>query len=189
MPYREELTDEELALRAQAGSERDFDALVNRYAPAVYRLARGITRGPQDAEDVVQETFLRAYRQIERFESRASFATWLYRIAVNCSLDLLRQRPRRAEQQERPDDDERAADPDANPSPERLAFSAQIQAKVTAALGALTPAERAAFLLRHFEGQSIEDIGRVLGLRTSATKHTVFRAVQKVRRALEPVLR
>ena len=72
MPYHDDLTDEELALRAQAGSEQDFDALVNRYAPAVYRLARGITRGPQDAEDVVQETFLtrvQASRQFRSFKS------------------------------------------------------------------------------------------------------------------------
>ena len=71
MPYHDDLTDEELALRAQAGSEQDFEALVNRYAPVVYRLARGITRGPQDAEDVVQETFsarVQASRQFCPFQ-------------------------------------------------------------------------------------------------------------------------
>ena len=82
MPYHDDLTDEELALRAQAGSEQDFDALVNRYAPAVYRLARGITCGSQDAEDVVQETFLRGSRHLDSFApSKATFKTWLLTIA------------------------------------------------------------------------------------------------------------
>ena len=107
---------------------------------------------------------------------------------MNCSLDLLRQRPRRPDERELGEGEEPAADPGTNPSPERLMFSAEVQARVSAALQDLSPAERAAFLLRHFEGQSIADIGNALGLRTSATKHTVFRAVQKIRRALEPVL-
>ncbi len=139
-----------------------------------------------DADDVVQETFLRAYRQIGRFQARANFGTWLYRIAINCSLDLLRRRPRRAEDQPLAEPEEPLADCDANASPERRTFSAEVQAKVNGALKDLSDAERAAFLLRHFEGQSIEQIGRVLGLRTSATKHTVFRAVRKMRDALAP---
>jgi RNA polymerase sigma-70 factor (ECF subfamily) len=90
MPYHDDLTDEELALRAQAGSEQDFDALVNRYAPAVYRLARGITRGSQDAEDVVQETFLRAFKHLDSFSpSKATFKTWLLTIARNQSINVL----------------------------------------------------------------------------------------------------
>ncbi len=182
-------SDVAVVARVRAGDGDAFRLLVDRHAQSIFRLAVRMVGNEQDADDVVQETFLRAYRQIDRFESRATFATWVYRIAVNCSLDLLRQRPRRAEQPEPEDGDEHAADSDANPSPERLAFSGQIQAKVTAALADLTPAERAAFLLRHFEGRSIEEIGRSLGLRTSATKHTVFRAVQKMRRALEPVFR
>jgi RNA polymerase sigma-70 factor (ECF subfamily) len=174
--------------RVRAGDGDAFRLLVERHSPSIFRLAVRMLGNEQDADDVVQETFLRAYRQIDRFESRATFATWLYRIAVNCSLDLLRQRPRRGEQQEQADDPEPAADLEANPSPERLAFSAQIQSRVTAALADLTPAERAAFLLRHFEGQSIEEIGRALKLRTSATKHSIFRAVRKMRRALEPLV-
>jgi RNA polymerase sigma-70 factor (ECF subfamily) len=182
-------SDAAVVARVRAGDGEAFRLLVDRHSQSIFRLAVRMVGNEHDADDVVQETFLKAYRQIGRFESRASFATWLYRIAVNCSLDLLRQRPRSAEQKEPDDCDEPAADPEAHPSPERLTFSVQIQERVTAALAGLTPAERAAFLLRHFEGQSIEDIGRALGLRTSATKHTVFRAVQKVRRVLEPVLR
>jgi RNA polymerase sigma-70 factor (ECF subfamily) len=182
-------SDVAVVAQVRAGDSEAFRVLVDRHARTIFRLASRMVGNEQDADDVVQETFLRAYRQIDRFESRANFGTWLYRIAVNCSLDLLRQRPRRRQKLEPEDGDEPAADPDANPSPERLMFSAEVQTRVTSALHDLSPAERAAFLLRHFEGQSIEEIGRALGLRTSATKHTVFRAVQKMRRALEPVLR
>lgn len=174
--------------RVRAGDSEAFRVLVDRHAHTIFRLACRMVGSEEDADDVVQETFLRAYRQIDRFESRANFGTWLYRIAVNCSLDLLRRRPRR-EQEQLPEDDEAApADLRGNPSPERLTFSAEVQAKVNTALQGLSDSERAAFLLRHFEGQSIEEIGRILGLRRSATKHTVFRAVQKMRRALEPLV-
>ena len=139
----------------------------------------------QDADDIVQETFLRAYRQIAKFESRANFGTWLYRIAINCSLDHLRGRLRHPHEQP-PEDDPPDPEPAPDASPERLLLSAEVQATVSGALRELSDAERAAFLLRHFEGQSIAEIGRILGLQTSATKHTVFRAVQKMRRALEP---
>ena len=73
------------------------------------------------------------------------------------------------------------------PNPERLAASAQIERKVAAAMSELSPLERAAFTLRHYEGRSIAEIGRTLGLGTSATKHSVFRAVRKLRAALEPL--
>ena len=182
-------TDAAVVARVRAGDREAFRVLVDRHARTIFRLACRMTGSEHDADDVVQETFLRAYRQIGRFESRANFGTWLYRIAVNCSLDLLRQRPRRVEEQFAEDAEEPATDcDDARASPERLASSAEVQMKVDAALRDLSRAERAAFLLRHFEGQSIDQIGRALGLRTSATKHTVFRAVRKMRRALEPIL-
>jgi RNA polymerase sigma-70 factor (ECF subfamily) len=180
-------TDEAVIVRVRGGDRDAFRVLVDRHSRSIFRLAYRMVGNQSDADDVVQDTFLRAFRQLDRFESRANFGTWLYRIAVNCSLDLLRQRPRRSAEPEREDDEhERAGEPDIGPSPERLAFSAEVKEKVGQALGALSPAERAAFLLRHFEGHSIEEIGRVLGLRTSATKHTVFRAVRKMRDALAP---
>ncbi len=180
-------TDEAAIVRVRAGDRDAFRVLVDRHSRSIFRLASRMVGNESDADDVVQDTFLRAFRQLHRFESRANFGTWLYRIAVNCSLDLLRQRPRRVAEPEREEgEQESAGEPDIGPSPERLAFSAEVQERVGQALGALSPAERAAFLLRHFEGHSIEEIGRVLGLRTSATKHTVFRAVRKMRDALAP---
>ena len=85
-------TDAAAVALARDGDSEAFRALVERHSRAVYRLAHRMTGSPQDAEDVVQETFLRAYRQLGRFESRANFGTWLHRIAVNCSIDLIRSR-------------------------------------------------------------------------------------------------
>ena len=82
-------TDAAAVALARDGDSEAFRALVERHSRAVYRLAHRMTGSAEDAEDVVQETFLKAYRQLNRFESRANFSTWLHRIAVNCSIDPL----------------------------------------------------------------------------------------------------
>ena len=176
--------------RARSGDADGFRELVERHSRAVFRVAYRITGRVEDAEDVVQETFLRAYRQLARFESRANFGTWLHRIASNCAVDLLRARPRR-EMTEEPETLERLGGGEGDsalPSPERSFLGAEIRDRVTDALGRLSPLERAAFALRHFDGRSIEEIGRALGLGTSATKHSIFRAVRKMRRELQPFI-
>ena len=176
--------------RVRAGDVDAFRVLVERHNPAVFRLAYRMTGNQQDAEDAVQETFLRAYRQLRRFEPRASFGTWLYRIAANCSLDLLRKRQREAGGRASGDSaingvsDALVAD---LPSPDALASNAEVQQQVESALAQLTPVERAAFTLRHFEGRSIEEISTTLGVGANAAKQSIFRAVQKVRWALEPM--
>jgi RNA polymerase sigma-70 factor (ECF subfamily) len=136
---------------------------------------------------VVQESFLRAYRQLGRFESRANFGTWLYRIVANCSVDLMRSKQARHDQVRDSLDDAMELPAADAPGPERMAQSAEIQRRVQAALEALSPLERAAFTLRHYEGRSIDEISSALGLGTSAAKHSVFRAVKKLRVALAPL--
>jgi RNA polymerase sigma-70 factor (ECF subfamily) len=186
-----EASDLAAVARVRAGDHDAFRFLVERHSRSVFRLAYRLTGHEQDAEDVVQETFLRAFREIRRFESRSSFATWLYRITVNCSHDLLRQRPRAGSRQSLDDPDDAAAmqlvDTSAAADPLRELASRRIDERVHAAMDGLSDRERSAFVMRHFEGLSIDEIGRVLGVRTSAAKHSVFRAVQKLRRALEPL--
>ena len=152
-----------------------------------------MTGNEQDAEDVVQESFLRAYRQLAKFDERASFGTWLYRIAANCSLDLVRARKRRGGATLAPANAERgrpggARCPSPGPTPERMALSGEVRERVAAAMEELSATERTAFVLRHFEGMCIEEVSRVLECQPGAAKHSVFRAVQKLRRALEPVV-
>src|SRR5262245_49030001 len=155
-------TDTAAVALARDGDSDAFRALVDRHSRAVYRLAHRMTGNPQDAEDVVQETFLKAYRQLGRFESRANFGTWLHRIAVNCSIDLIRGRKNQEAGHDAADLEilDGAVDPDqrVDPSPERLMLSTEVQERVGKAMDDLTAMERAAFVLRHFEGQSIEEI-------------------------------
>jgi RNA polymerase sigma-70 factor, ECF subfamily len=177
--------------RAQSGDSDAFRLLVEQHSRAVFRLAFRMTGNEQDAEDVVQETFLRAYRQLDKYEARASFSTWLYRIASNYSLDLIRMRKRHEDKRERGKVEERdilQTLPVNTPGPDRIVYSSQVQERVNEALNELSAQERTAFVLRHFEGMSIDEIGETLGTGTNATKHSIFRAVQKLRRSLEPVV-
>jgi RNA polymerase sigma-70 factor (ECF subfamily) len=182
-------TDAAVVALARDGDSEAFRSLVERHGRAVYRLAHRMTGNPSDAEDVVQETFLRAYKQLSRFESRANFGTWLHRIAVNCSIDLIRSRPHREAGHDTADLEQLGEGRSAaavGSSPERLMLSTEVQERVAAAMSALSPMERAAFVLRHFEGHSIDEISRALGLKANAAKHSIFRAVRKMRLALEP---
>ena len=189
-----ELTDSVAVAQARDGDSGAFRLLVERHSRNLFRLAYRMTGHQEDAEDVVQETFLRAYRQLAKFDDRASFGTWLYRIAANCSLDLIRARKRRSENRENHDSrEEGAPDPmqslaDGAPTPERLALSSEVERRVAGALDDLSEMERAAFVLRHYEGMCIDDISRTLGVQPNAAKHSIFRAVQKLRRALEPLV-
>jgi RNA polymerase sigma-70 factor, ECF subfamily len=171
--------------RARAGDSDGFRQLVEKHSRSVFRLAFRMTGNEQDAEDIVQETFLRAYRQLNRYESRSSFGTWLYRIAANCSLDLIRSRKHA---RNRADAEVLRTVPASDPGPDRLALSGEVQQRVTAAMAELSQQERTAFVLRHFEGLSIEEISGMLGINGNAAKHSIFRAVQKLRKALDSVV-
>jgi RNA polymerase sigma-70 factor (ECF subfamily) len=150
-----------------------------------------MTSNEHDADDVVQETLLRAYRQIDRFEERANFSTWLHRIAINCSLDLLRARGRHDKHYGGDPSSEEMSDviKAQDPQPDRLLLSSELQKHVSRALERLSGNERTAFILRHFEGMPVEEIGRTLGIQVNAAKHTIFRAVRKLRESLEPFVR
>jgi RNA polymerase sigma-70 factor (ECF subfamily) len=171
------------------GDGNAFQSLVERHSKYVFHVAYRLTGSSQDAEDVVQETFLKAYRQLSRFEARADFRTWLHRIAVNCAIDYIRARRSREIGQDVPDLEDAAAsdgNAGAQPSPHRMALSAQIDERVREAMKGLTPMERAAFMLRHVEGRPIREVAAALGLKSEATKNSIFRAVRKMRAALEP---
>ena len=188
---RMECNDIGLVTRARTGDTDAFRVLVERHSRPLFRLAYRMTGNQQDAEDVVQDSFLRAHKQLARFDERASFGTWLYRIAVNCSLDLVRARKRRNELAAPADpemDDPLLALPSHDPAPDRIAMSGEVRDRVAEAMTELSAAERTAFVLRHFEGMCIDDVSRVLGCQPGAAKHSVFRAVQKLRRALEPLV-
>jgi len=189
-----EVTDAAVVAQVLAGDRDAFRVLVDRHSRSIFRVVYRMTGNQQDSEELVQETFLRAYKSLERFELRANFSTWVYRIAVNRTLDFLNARKTQMQTKEtyqitdNPDKEEGnqvqvAAD---SPGPDRLLLSAEMKRKIAGALGLLTPAERVAFTMRHMEGRSIEEISQALDLKVSAAKNSVFRAVQKLRQQLEP---
>lgn len=182
------LDDAAAVAKAAGGDEDAFRALVERHSRSVFRLAYRMTGSAEDAEDVVQETFVRAYKQLAKFESRANFSTWLYRIGFNCSIDHLRSRDDR-ETRQTPEVLDRLAPAATGPTSEDLVFAGQIGTRVQQALNGLSEQERAAFLMRHYHGCSIEEICGALGLKTNAAKHSIFRAVKKMRAELQPLVR
>jgi RNA polymerase sigma-70 factor (ECF subfamily) len=187
---RMEADDAALVAQARTGDQESFRVLVERHSRAVFRLAYRMTGNEGDAEDVVQETFLRAYRRLGQFEMKSQLGSWLHRIAANCAYDLLRSRARRAED---PLEIEAGEGPSWSlpspaPAPDRLVWSGELSRRVKTAMGRLSHVEKSAFVLRHYEGLTMEEIGGVLGVEPNAAKHTVFRAVRKLREALEPLV-
>jgi RNA polymerase sigma-70 factor (ECF subfamily) len=170
-----------------AGDKEAYGPLVVRHSHTLFRVAYRITGNEADADDVVQEAFLRGYRKLAGFESRANFGTWIYRIAVHCALDKVRHRrgdetSRVADANDPEQDQLQVADEAAGP--DRIVLSGEIGAMQQAALLSLTPTERTAFVLRHMEDCSTAEIGAALGIDPNAAKQAVFRAVQKLRRRL-----
>ena len=182
-----EVNDAETVKRILAGDADAFRLLVDRHGRTLHRLAYRITGSADDAEDVVQEAFIRAYRQLASWDGRAAVSTWLHRITVNCALDLLRSRQRRPEDSGK--EETLMSHHEPGTPQERHARGSEIRKAVARAMESLSTNERTAFVLRHFEGMSIDEIGRALGTKVNATKHTVFRAVQKLRQELEPLVR
>src|ERR1700730_16090918 len=138
-------SDSVAVARVKAGDGDAYRVLVERHSRGVFRLAFRMTGNQSDSEDVVQETFMRAYKQLHRWEARSSFSTWLYRIAANYSLDLVRSRKRHGEG---PMTESSAAGEDAprmihplpslSPGPERLLMSSEVQQTVTSTLNELS---------------------------------------------------
>ncbi len=172
--------------RVPQDQSQAFLTLIERESRSMYQLAYRLTGNEQDAKDVVQEGFFRAYRHLHRFEGRADVGTWLHRIVANCALDFLRAtRSRPDRKRPEPVGDLANLLPSASPGPERLAASAETGRQIAIALDALSPLERTAFTLRHFEGRSIDEIAQTFGIRNNAAKQHVFRAVRKLRLALD----
>lgn len=176
--------------KVREGDADAFEALVALHSRAVYRICHRIVGDAAVAEDAVQETFLRAFRHLGRFDDRAEFSTWLHRIAVNAAIDELRKRRRdRWVELPEPEGPHVAAAPRSEePAPDRVALSSELGRATAAALADLTPVERAAFVLRHYEGRSIAEISAAIGKRDNATKQSIFRAVRKLRASLAPLL-
>jgi RNA polymerase sigma-70 factor, ECF subfamily len=170
------MTDAELAARSAAGEREAFDALVDRHFADCLRFARHMLRTPQDAEDAVQETFLRAYRALGRYDERQTFRAWLFQILVNRCRSAAKARGRR---DARVTLDERAmlAAPGPRAAPDDTLA-------IAAALQRLDVRSREALLLRYGEGLDYEEMARMIGDGISALKMRVKRARERMREFL-----
>ena len=181
---------EEISLEAlKAGSRSEFARLVERYSGQVYRLALKILNDPQDAEDVLQETFIKALRGLPSFEGRSSLSTWLYRIAVNEALMAVRKRkPDVVQMDAEKDDGEGQSEPveivDWCCLPEGELMSTESRQFLDQAVQQLTPALRTVFVLRDVEGLSVKETAETLGITEVTVKTRLLRARLKLREAL-----
>ncbi len=183
--------DTMVILLAKEGNERAFRQLYEDNYEMIYRLAYRYSRSQQDAEDIMQDTFIKAFKEIHRFDLGVSthFSAWIYRIGTRCSLDYLRKRKRRMIGQV----DSLThlhAEPEARgPSPEQSVIASQTISRVKNALHLLSPKQRVIFDLRHFQHRALEEISDRLQCSPSTVKKQLQRAVLKLRHQLEPLWR
>ena len=180
----------EVMTELRSGSEAAFDWLVTYYHAPVYAVIFGILRHPNDAADVTQEVFLKAFRGIRAFRHGSSLKTWLYRIAVRESLNFRRWswrhlRYQSSIEQEQVDGSADFEDPGTSPF-EELA-SREIQQAVQHALGEVPAVFRAAVILRDLEGLSYEEVAEVLDVTVGTVKSRILRGRRILREILEPV--
>src|ERR1700744_2310903 len=184
--------DDELIRAAQGGDRSSFDALVRRYDRSVLRLALHMLGNEQDAQDVHQDAFIKAYRHLSHFRFECSFYTWLYRIVTNLCLDQLRRRKSRKEDPatitdasgEEMDLMANLQDDRATANPARELERKNMHAAIQTALDSLTPRERTVFELKHYQGLKLRAIGEMLSTTEETAKNTLFRATRKLRARL-----
>jgi RNA polymerase sigma-70 factor, ECF subfamily len=182
-----ESTDQHRSLirAAQGGNHSAFEQLVCAYDQAVLRLAFRITGSESDAQDVYQEAFLKVYRKLDGFRFECAFSTWVYRIATNVCLDLLRRRRARAESGpiESNVDTFLSHVSDDKPvnNPEQQLLRQELGANIARALRRLTPRERIVFELKHFHGLKLQQVSEILDCSEPAAKTSLFRATKKLR--------
>lgn len=182
-----------LVAAAQAGDLNAFDTLVGRYERKIFRLAQNITQNKEDAEDVMQEAFLKAFEHLHEFQGNSRFYTWLVRIAVNQALMKLRKRrPNQVSLDEQLDTGEELIPrevEDWGPSPVDRFEQKQLSEILTKAIGELDPSFRIVFQLRDIEELSTEETAEALGLSVPAVKSRLLRARLKLRTRLSRTFR
>ena len=192
-------SDEEKLLieQAQSGDRMAFEELIRRHDREILRLAFHMLGNREEAREVFQETFLKAYRSLSRFRFESSFYTWIYRIATNVGLDHLRKRQTLKEEVSYESDSEAHPDRPAlkdtlaattyYSNPERRLYGKEVGARIQEALKTLSEKERLVFELRHYQGLRLKMIGEIMGSTEETAKNYLFRATQKLRSHLSAV--
>jgi RNA polymerase sigma-70 factor (ECF subfamily) len=175
--------DLKLIHRSQAGDTEAFGELVTKYRSKIFNMIYGIVGNENDAWDLAQEGFLKAWRSIHRFQARSSFYTWLYSITINVTIDSLRQRCRRSEVEL---DD---AIPSSLPSPRANYQRNEIRQHINAALAQLSPEHRAVIVLKEIEDLHYHEIAEILNLSIGTVMSRLFYGRKKLRSILRPLFK
>ena len=185
--------DRALVRTAQKGDAAAFRTLVERYQRRIYQLALGMMKDPDEAMDIVQETFVRVHRYLPSFKGDSAFFTWTYRIATNLCLDASR-RKNRTERVELDESNEAELEAGMDPpsaalaGPQRAALNQELKGKLDEALAGLSENHRAILLLREVEGLSYEELSKVLGIRKGTVMSRLFHARLKMQSKLREYL-
>lgn len=176
--------DEKIIQTVLTGDVNAFETLVTKYEKTVYNLALRMTGNAEDAADMTQETFLKAYRSLKNFRGESKFSVWLYRITSNVCLDFLRSKSRRAETSLTVENDEgeeeELAVPDLSANPEDKLLSSLTREAIVRGLETLSPEQREILLLREINGLSYDEIAKTLGIELSTVKTRIFRARKRL---------
>jgi RNA polymerase sigma-70 factor, ECF subfamily len=179
--------DEELVALTQKGDHHAFEELVQRHQQKAFRIAFDFARDREEAKDLSQEAFLRAYTHLSNFDGRSGFYTWFYRILVNVCLDYRRRQKRTSAEEfdEAVESQVEPSHPAANPvSPDQRAMARQFSEKIGQALEALPPKQRTAFILKNHQGLSIREIAEIMQTAEGTVKVHLHRAVTALRQSL-----
>ncbi len=184
------LTDEEIVARVRAGEVEHFELLMRRHNGRVYRAARAILRDDGEAEDVMQDAYVRAFEHLHEFEGRARFSTWLTRIAVHEALARVRRQKRFDSLESHPE--EPSMSTQSGSSPEQRASDVEMRSVLESAIGQLPDEFRAVFVLRAVDGLSGAETAECLGIREDTVKTRLHRARSRLQETLlhsiEPAL-
>ena len=180
-------TDEDLVARSRGGDVDSFNQLILRWERPIYALAYRVIGREEDARDVVQETFLRAFRALPGFKGQAKFSSWIYRIALNLCRDWIR-RQRRTPVVQMPEDSEaieRSAVRESVESIEDLVARKELSAVVAEAMAALPEEQRTAIILKEYHGMTFQEIADLQGCPLSTVKTRLYQGLTVLRRHLE----
>jgi RNA polymerase sigma-70 factor (ECF subfamily) len=180
-------TDEELVARSRSGDSDSFNQLIVRWERPIYALAYRVLGREEDARDVCQDTFLRAYRALPGFKGQAKFSSWLYRIALNLCRDWIR-RQRRAPVSQMPEDVDPAqllAETEPAESIEDLVARRELSAIVAVAMRSLSDEQRTAIILKEYHGMTFQEIADMQGCPLSTVKTRLYQGLSQLRRQLE----
>lgn len=184
--------DQHLIHLARQGDQKAYEALLKKYRNLVYHVMIKMVRNPQEAEDLCQEAFIKAFNALDSFNEEFAFSTWLMKIATNNCIDFLRKRKLKTYSIDEPiqykDEQVKVEVPDHDPTPEKVLLSDERSAQIQEAVNSLPPRYRHVILLRHMEEKTYEEIADILKLPLGTVKARIFRAREMLNKKIRNII-